>query len=201
MTTAPTRFTRANDLVGRRVVTLAGDSNHEVQDLFLDPVDRRRIDAIGLREPGLLGGRHQSLLGIEAVRAIGPDAVMVDPDAAHAQPDDQRLGARDTLEGLRVLTDGGTALGTIADAVIETHEGQVRLVAVELHPEHETAGAKQGDGDEGDTSRYLALPDDLKLSDEALVVPRDVADRLCTSLDGLTDAVTAARRTNKDDRP
>lgn len=191
MSTAPTRYIRANDLVGRRVVTLAGDSDHEIQDLMLDARDRRRIDAVALREPGLLGGRHQSLLPIEAVRAIGPDAVMVEPDAVHGQPDDQRLGARDTLEGLKVLTDSGVALGTITDAVVESGDGQIRLVAVELHLD--------GDDDD-DAVRYLALPDDLVLSDEALVVPAAVADRVCTSTDDLTDAVAAARRTNEDDQ-
>ncbi len=200
MTTTPTRYIRANDLVGRRVVTLAGDSDHEIQDLVLDARDRRRIDAVALREPGLLGGRHQSLLPIDAVRAIGPDAVMVDPDAAHGQPDEKRMGARDTLEGLNVLTDGGTALGTITDAVIESEDGQVRLVAVELR----TAGDDGDDGDDDDDDerlRYLALPDDLVLSDEALVVPAAVADRLCDSPDDLSEAVAAARRTDEDDQP
>jgi sporulation protein YlmC with PRC-barrel domain len=193
MSTAPTRYIRANELVGRRVVTLAGDSDHEVQDLMLDPRDRRRIDAVALREPGLLGGLHKSLLPIDAVRAIGPDAVMVDPDAEHGQPDDQRLGARDTLEGLRVLTDDGAALGTITDAVVESGDGQIRLVAVEL-------GTDSDDQGDDDAVRYLALPDDLVLSDEALIVPAAVAERVCTSTDDLTDAVAAARRTDQDDQ-
>lgn len=184
MTTAATRYTRANDLVGRPVVTLAGDGHHEVQDLILDGDDRRRIAALALREPGLLGGRHQSLVAMGDVTAIGPDAVMVDPDATHARPDD-RLAARHTLEGLRVLTDDGTALGTITDAVVETYRAKVRLVAVELRPD----GAHD--------PRYLALPDDLVLSDEALVVPSSVAERLCDSPDDLTDAIAATRRTKK----
>lgn len=186
MTQASTRFVRASNLVGRPVVTMDGDHDHEVQDLVLDRTDQRSVEALALREPGLLGGRHKSVVAMAQVRAIGTDAVMVEAGAAPGTPDD-RIGVRETVKGIRVVTDGGVELGTVVDAVIETHEQRVRLAAVELRLNPESGGGPDGDG-----LRFLALPHDLVLSDQALVVPADVIDRLCKDPDDLAEAVVRA---------
>lgn len=177
MAKAHSRFIRASELVGLPVVTLSGDSGHEAADLYLAEDDRRSVVALGVREPGLLGGRNRSSLPVDSVVALGSHAVMIEADAVFEQPGNH-LGITDIFDGLRVITDDGTSLGAVTDAVVQTSQGRVELAAVEL------------DRPDGGGVAYLELPQDMVLSDEALVVDAAHGERLCSTPDELADAMT-----------
>ena len=177
MAKAHSRFIRASELVGLPVVTLSGDSGHEAADLYLAEDDRRSVIGLGVREPGLLGGRNRSSLPIDSVAALGSHAVMIEADAPFEQAG-EHLGITEIFDGLRVITDDGTSLGAVTDAVVETFRGQVKLAAVELDRP-----------DDGGVA-YLELPEDLVLSEEALVVDAAHGKRLCSTPDDLADAMT-----------
>lgn len=73
-----------------------------------------------------VGGRHsrkESVLPWGALHAVGPDAVLVRTTAAPAAAPPHH-----ELQGLRVLTDTGDALGTVQDVAFEPETGRVESV-------------------------------------------------------------------------
>ncbi|MFD8150905.1 PRC-barrel domain-containing protein [Streptomyces sp. NPDC059720] len=73
-----------------------------------------------------VGGKHsrkETVLPWGALHAVGPDAVLV--RSAAAPPS---VPPHHELQGLRILTDTGDALGTVQDVAFEPETGRVESV-------------------------------------------------------------------------
>src|SRR5690349_10342653 len=87
VTAGTDRVIRATELVGRPVVTLAGDDVAEVRDVVYD-AERGTLLGFTLNKRGWFRGRLHERLPVASVHAIGRDAVMVSADRDLVAPDD-----------------------------------------------------------------------------------------------------------------
>lgn len=156
---------RASDLVGRPVVATTGDLLGEVKDVVLG-LEKACLIGFTLRNPGFLGGPKQATLPWENVRAVGPDAVMVDEPRSLAEPTAVPHEGSVVVD-LTVITDTGDRVGTVADVIVSAGR-PAKVVGFEL----------EADPGNAHHSGRLMLPVDemLSFSEEAIVVP-DAAKR------------------------
>lgn len=160
------RLVRASHLTGRVVVTLEGDHDVEVKDVVFDK-HAGGIIGFTLRKPGLLGGPQRFVLPIAGVHAIGPDAVMIPSPSVFADTE-TLAGSGDDVLGDQVITDEGTALGTVTDVIAEVHAGEADIVGFEVS----ASAALSSEGD----AVFIPLPAALAISGEAIVVPASVVE-------------------------
>ena len=110
------RVERIDKLIGRVVVSLetANELGH-VKDLLIDPVSGELTGLAVIRA----AGENEALASILDVHGIGPDAVVVDGDQSlvltEASPLNTMPRAKADLIDVRVLTEHGQLLGTIAN--------------------------------------------------------------------------------------
>lgn len=178
-----TLLMRATGLVGLPVVTTTtGEDIAEVRDVIYVP-DLGRVVGFTLNKRGRLSGRIKLPLGMEAVHAVGRDAVMV-RDAAALEGPEGNEAAKDSkgrnVIGNTVLTDAGKKLGVVRDLIIEMSEAEV--IGYEL------------DGDEGlqraeGAPLLLPLPATLAVSSDVLMVPAAVEEFIRDDLAGFGSAV------------
>jgi uncharacterized protein YrrD len=126
----------------------------------------------------------------EAVRALGRDAVMVADDAALVDADPaideaaSRAGDRNVV-GATVMTDGGTALGSVVDVILEVG-ADARIVGFEVDgPEVER--------DRAAATLLIPAGDALAVSGESLMVPAAVEEFVHDDLTGFGSAVEGFR--------
>lgn len=123
----------ARELQGIAVVDVAGGEKlGVVADVIVSPDDGRLL-AFVMREGSILS-RKEWVIEVDDVRSIGRDAVTVEgADLAHipeaaAEAIQEARGSDRQLIGRKAVTQGGTALGTINDFMLD--EGSRRLAAV-----------------------------------------------------------------------
>lgn len=101
-----------------------------VDDVLVD-LDNHRAGGLVLRGGLFRGG---PIVGWPSVRTIGQDAVMVDDSNATgtaAEGDISGLARMQDLRGLKVVTDAGEFVGTLAGAEIDAASGQINGYIVE----------------------------------------------------------------------
>lgn len=181
---------RGAELVGRPVVTLAGEVECQVKDVV---VHRKAGELIGftLAKRGLLGGPRKDVLPWEGVHGLGNEAVMVPETAAFTPAEEmaertQRKGA-DVLTD-RVLTDSGTDLGEVVDVVLEVHDGDDAKAEV-VGYEVQASPALSQDG----RRVLIPLPDTIAVSGEHLIVPDAAREFVSYDLAGFGAAVEGFR--------
>ncbi|MFE8949611.1 PRC-barrel domain-containing protein [Streptomyces sp. NPDC007856] len=165
----------ASELTKRVVVTLSGDAVAQVRDTVFD-AQAGRISGFTLSGRGLLAGPLKKSLPFSGVHAIGPSAVMI-PSEAVVEESDVVVGAGDAdrgqVIGAPVLTDHGTAVGTVLDVVIEAGTSG-RVIGFEM--------ASNGNPDHRKRKAFVPRGETLAVSGRALVVPaharRFIADDL-----------------------
>lgn len=122
------------DLKGLAVVAVQdGQRLGEVSDILLSPGDRRVV-RLQISSGGLFSGRT-TLVEMDAVSSIGPDAVMIpgrDAVRAESEESSRELLSLREFTSLRVVSDQGRLLGTVAGAEVETPSG--RLATIEFAP-------------------------------------------------------------------
>ena len=185
---------RASELIGRPVVTLAGDDLAEIRDVVYDS-ERGELLGFTLNQRSWFGGKLRERLTADAVHAIGKDAVMVPSDAAlvdageapeavaEAAPDRNVLGAS-------VLTESGTKIGDVSDVIVALGSG-ARAVG------YEVTGGESGDA----VARYIPLPEQRAVSGDALVVPDEVDRFVVDDLAGFGASVPEFRSQLHDGTP
>jgi uncharacterized protein YrrD len=181
-----TLLMRASELLGRPVVTMAGEDIAQVKDVVYSS-GSGEVSGFTLAGRGLFSGPLKTALPVGAVAAIGPDAVMIADDTVLTGLDTVAQAAdvreRDVL-GNRVITDAGTELGTVTDVILQT--GPVTdVVGYQVH----TSAAFAAHG----PTVFIPLPDTLAVSGEALIVPAGAAEFVSHDLAGFGAAVTAFR--------
>jgi uncharacterized protein YrrD len=128
---------KGSDVVGLPVVTLAEAAKvGTVRDLVIDP-SRRAVGALLVAEANQ---RQPSMeVSFEAVRRIGPDAVIIEAEA-DAVPIAERPRRQTLCEGgwrllgLRVLTEGGRTVGRVADVVVDERSGRIESFLLSKGP-------------------------------------------------------------------
>ncbi len=180
---------RAAELVGRPVVTLAGDDVAQVKDVVYT-AEGGDVAGFTLNGRGLFAGPLKTSLPWAGVHGLGRDALVVEGEQAFvpreellAQGRGKGAGTGDVL-GARVLTDTGVDLGKVVDVVVESSQ-RADVVGYEI----DSSSALGRDG----RRVFVPLPDTLAVSVEALVVPAAVVDFVTDDLAGFGAAVTAFR--------
>lgn len=176
---------RASDLVGRPVVTLGGEDIAQIKDVvFAAPGGR--ILGFTLAGRGAFSGPLGQALPWSRVHGAGHDAIMIDDGALPARDDlVARAEVRDgKVLGDVVLTDTGTALGTVTDVIVELGTDP-QVVGYEIH----TSDALPPAG----RTVLIPLPDTTAASGEAIVVPAAITDHVADELGGLGATITSLR--------
>jgi sporulation protein YlmC with PRC-barrel domain len=177
------RFMRASELVGHRVLTLAGESDLEIKDVVFDTASGT-VCGFTLRHPGFLGKPAKDAgLPWAGVRGIGRDAVVVRDDDSL----DESFGAdsgNDVL-GVHVLTDDGLELGEVTDVLLEIDGTHADVVGFELAP----GEGLQGAGDHA----YVPMPETISMSGEHVVVPSSAREHTTGDFAGFGAAVERFR--------
>ena len=176
------KLLRASTVIGRPVVTLAGESPLEIRDVIFD---RSAGGLVGftLRRHGFLGGPVDEWLPWPEVHGLGPDAVMITNTGVFAEERSDDEGG-DVL-GSRVVTEDGTHLGDIVEVIISTG-ADAEAVGFEIEP---TEACRAGDA----TAVFLPLPDAIAVSDENVIVPDSAREYVADDLSGFGGAVADFR--------
>lgn len=125
------------EIVGLPVVTLAQAAKvGTIRDLVIDP-SRRAVSALLLAEANQQQPSRQ--VPFESVRRVGPDAVMIEDEAAVAPIPEQwplqtLCAGSFRLLGLRVLTEGGRTVGTVSDVVVDERSGLIERYQLSAGP-------------------------------------------------------------------
>ncbi len=170
------------DVIGLPVVTIdGGEDVAEVRELVFERDGA--LAGFTLNKRGFLGGRMQELLVAANVAAVGPAAVMIDSDGCLAADEGSTAsvggsggGSGDArVFGDEVITESGSALGTITDVVVLCGGG-LALVGYQL------AKADK-------STAFVPLPAQRSISGSHLVVPDELATQLRHDLTGLGEGV------------
>ncbi len=179
---------RAAEVVGRPVVTLAGEDVAQVKDVVYAG-GSGEVAGFTLNGRGLFSGPLKTALAWGQVRGLGREALVI-VDEQVLVPRDELLaaggggrGSGDVL-GSRVLTDTGVDLGEVVDVVLESGE-RADVVGYEI----DSSSALGRDG----RRVFLPLPDTLAVSVESLIVPAAATEFVTDDLSGFGAAVTAFR--------
>lgn len=118
---------RFAEIRGLNVVSV-GDARKlgTVDDLYLDN-PRRQVLAFRVKTGGLIGG-HQ-VVALEDVQSIGQDAFTI-ADASKLNAEDRFAQLKNSVRGgdiigSRVMTEGGSEIGTVGDVEADFATGEV----------------------------------------------------------------------------
>ncbi len=186
---------RGTELSGLPVVSiLGGEALADIKDVLYSPDEGRIVGFTLNKRGGLFAGPLKTGLSMEAVWAIGRDAVMVvDANALAEVPGRASHASRNVL-GDAVLTDMGERLGEVTDLIVE---------AGVIGPGSGTSSAGSVVGYQlvGDTALqgreghqlFIPLPYALAVSGQNLIVPSSVAPFIRDDLSGFGGAVSEFR--------
>lgn len=167
----------ATDVVGRPVVTLAGEDVAQVRDVLFD----RSGFVVGftLAGRGLFAGPRREWLAWSSVHGFGPDAVMIASDDVLTS--EARAADDGDVVGVEVMTRSGTVIGEVIDAVLRLEPKTLDLVGYEVE------GTNDGQ------PRLVPLPDTIAVTGGRLVVPDEATEFLAADLAGFGAAVDTFR--------
>ncbi len=181
---------KATEIVGRPVVTLDGEDVAQVRDVVYD--DEGVVVGFTLAGRGLFAGPRRESLPWPAVRALGPDAlivtgadVFVDQAAVVERSARRNGGGGGLVLGSRVMTDGGTDLGSVVDVVLEVGVSTAVVRGYQIDPSDALGEHRH--------HPLIPMPDTIAVSGEALVVPAAITDFVVDDLAGFGAAVEAFR--------
>ena len=186
---------RGTELSGLPVVSiLGGEALADIKDVLYSPDEGRIVGFTLNKRGGLFAGPLKTGLSMEAVWAIGRDAVMVvDANALVEVPGRASHASRNVL-GNAVLTDLGERLGEVTDLIVE-------VGVIGPGTGTSSAGSVVGYQLVGDTALqgreghqlFIPLPYALAVSGENLIVPSSVGPFIRDDLSGFGGAVSEFR--------
>lgn len=175
---------RASDVGGLPVVTIGGGEDvAEIKDVVYD-ASRHHLVGFTLNKRGWFRGSLKSTLEVAAVAGIGADAVMVADDHAMTEKGDAPAALASpssghNVIGNRVVSSGGTVLGTVVDVVIETG-AEPQAVGYEVETNDGTA--------------FVPSSAQMALSGDNLVVPAEAEEFIDNDLVGFGASVSSFRQ-------
>jgi uncharacterized protein YrrD len=181
---------RAREITGRPVVALSSaEAIAEVKDVVISHPSAAVV-GFTLNKRGFLGSPMKEVLPWERLGALGRDALMVEePGVLTAQDaaiDEAREEGRDRdVIGATVMTDGGKALGTVVDVIVEV-AGAARIVGYEVH-------GPDVRRDKDAATLLIPVGETIAVSGETLMVPAEVEGFVRDDLSGFGSAVADYR--------
>lgn len=148
----------ARELIGRPVVSLAGDDVAEIKDVLLS-ASGGRILGFTLNGRGFFSGPLKEALPWKGVQGLGTEAVMIAGPDVFCPVEEVLAGtgpAEGNVIGNRVVTDEGDDLGEVTDLVLAVDDG-AEIVGYEV-------ATPSGE------CHFIPLPRTISVSGEALVV-------------------------------
>jgi uncharacterized protein YrrD len=186
---------RGTELSGLPVVSiLGGEALADIKDVLYSPDEGRIVGFTLNKRGGLFAGPLKTGLSMEAVWAIGRDAVMVVDANALAEVPGRATHASRNVLGNAVLTDVGDRLGEVTDLIVE-------VGVIGPGSGSSSAGSVVGYQLVGDTALqgreghqlFIPLPYALAVSGQNLIVPSTVAPFIRDDLSGFGGAVSEFR--------
>jgi sporulation protein YlmC with PRC-barrel domain len=119
---------RASGLYGRPIVDLdTAERVGTIDEVIVDPYGPGVAGFVVTRDRSLIGARKRVIVPMEAVHAIGPDALTL---RSVGRPDDHAvlldgLPRLSELTGRRMVSFGGRLLGAMEDALIDEQDGRI----------------------------------------------------------------------------
>jgi uncharacterized protein YrrD len=187
---------RAHEITGRPVVTLdTAEAVAEVRDVVFSHASATVV-GFTLNKRGFLGSPMKDVLPWSRTASLGRDAVMISSADAIGADDPLMAEASGSADrdvvGATVMTDGGSALGTVRDLVLEVGDGRAGVVGFEIH----------GPGVERDkeaATLLIPVDDTIAVSGETLMVPAAAKDFVRDDLAGFGSAVEDFRARLRED--
>ena len=176
---------KGKEVLGKSVVSYdTGEKFERVLDLIFDQ-DSNQVVGFLVRESGFL--KSARVLLIEKVRAIGPDAIIVDSADCIDKASDIPLVAsilrrNNILRGTRILTMDGRDLGTMVDLYFDEQQGTVEG--------YEVSGGLFADAYSGRS--FVPAPAALKIGEDVAFVPVQTAELMEEQVGGIKGAVISA---------
>ena len=176
---------KGKEILGKCIVSYdTGERIERVLDLIFDQ-DSNQVVGFLVREPGFL--KSARVLLIEKVRAIGPDAIIVDSVDSIDKATDIPLVARilrrnNILRGTRILTMDGRDLGTMVDLYFDEQQGTVEG--------YEVSGGLFADAYSGRS--FVPAPAALRIGEDVAFVPVQTALLMEEQVGGIKGAVISA---------
>ncbi|HET6690697.1 MAG TPA: PRC-barrel domain-containing protein [Miltoncostaeaceae bacterium] len=189
---------RAREITGRPVVALSSaDAVAEVKDVVISH-PTAAVVGFTLNKRGFLGSPLKEVLPWGRLGSLGRDAVMIDdPGVLTAQDaaiDEARAEGRDRdVIGATVMTDAGTALGTVVDVILEVG-GDARIVGYEVH-------GPDVRREKDAATLLIPVGDTIAVSGDTLMVPAEVEGFVRDDLSGFGSAVADFRARLAQERP
>ncbi|HYP18932.1 MAG TPA: PRC-barrel domain-containing protein [Chloroflexia bacterium] len=175
---------RAREIIGLPVVTMnRGTKIYDIEDMVIDP-ERGQVLALVVQEAAWLHSARAIPFG--RINVIGQDAVVI-PDGravieVNRDPVLKRLYNQQIIRGLRVLTDDGRRLGTVADMTLDPKTGEIKGYFVSLG-----LGLTVGQG-----TRWLPAEQIISIGQRVMFVPAAVAELFEQQSGGISGALDNA---------
>lgn len=182
---------KGNDLIGKSVVAAdTGKIIHKVHDVVIDSPGQQLL-ALLVDEGGLLASAQ--IIPFRDVASVGPDAVMVASEtvvmAANEHPAVEKVvNADQKIVSLKVMTEDGQDLGTIADLYFDEQTGTIAG--------YEVSGGLMSDVKTGRS--FLPAPKSQKLGRDVMIVPNDTVQLIESQVGGLRGMAQQAGKTVKE---
>ena len=201
------RLVRAQELIGRAVVSI--DRGHELAEIRDVVYDGTTNALVGFTLSGrdALHRRQPEVLPAGNVRAIGPDAVMVDDSSAIAlreaagnlstddgpdsiaapSPDRENELVGDEVDERDALTDRASVSPVVGNRVLTadgTEHGEVVAVILDIDGPPRAVGYELKVPDDVDNC-FVPISAQLAVSGENLVLREGATDLMCPDLEGL----------------
>jgi len=183
---------RASGLYGRSIVDLdTAERVGSIDEVIVDPYGPGIAGFVVSCDRTLIGARKRIIVPMEAIHAIGPDALTLRsvgrPDEHAAMLDG--LPRLSELTGRRMVSFGGRLLGTMADALIDERDG--RIIGYPLERTGPTSWIESmfGFGLLPERTDYVRADAALRIGTRLIVVP----DEAIASVADLDDSVPVER--------
>jgi sporulation protein YlmC with PRC-barrel domain len=176
---------RASGLYGRAIVDLdTAERVGDVDEIIVDPSGPGVAGFVVARDRALFGKRKRLIVPMEAIHAVGPDALTIksagryDERSAHLDS----LPRLSELTGRRMVSFGGRLLGAMEDALIDEQDGRIIGYPLEKSGPASWVEAAFGIGWKSDRPDYVRADAGLRIGARLIVVP-DEAITTATDLD------------------
>jgi len=183
---------RASGLYGRAIIDLdTAERVGSVDEVIVDPYGPGIAGFVVTCDRSLIGARKRIIVPMEAIHAIGPDALTL-RSVGHSGEQVVMLDGLPRLSeltGRRMVSFGGRLLGSMADALIDEHDG--RIIGYPLERSGPTSWIESlfGLGLLAERTDYVRADAALRIGARLIVVP----DEAIASVADLEDSSPAER--------
>jgi uncharacterized protein YrrD len=172
-------------LKGLAVISIAdGEKLGTIDKVYLDPAAKRVVGFAVKHHGGLFSPETPNLIDVDDIHSLGPDALTLDDKAAvRGDQTSARLTELVELDDLlrrKVVTEGGTYVGQVAEADIAEHGFGVEQIEV-------SPGFFK-------TNKQVAIDQVVSIGHDVVVVADEVCAPEGTAEAGTTPAPPAERR-------